>query len=79
MGNPGPLKHDFHGCRSLRIADEHRLVYKHVDSADGVESPVFRVALPLPLPQLARRPEPAGAGRQPAGHAEPADTFAISL
>jgi len=27
-GKPEPLKHDYAGCWSRRITDEHRLVYK---------------------------------------------------
>jgi len=27
LGKPEPLKHDFSGCWSRRITDEHRLVY----------------------------------------------------
>ena len=27
-GKPEPLKHDFAGCWSRRITDEHRLIYK---------------------------------------------------
>ncbi|GAB3735985.1 Txe/YoeB family addiction module toxin [Nocardiopsis nanhaiensis] len=28
MGKPEPLRHCFHGYRSRRITDEHRLVYR---------------------------------------------------
>jgi len=28
IGKPEPLKHDFKGCWSRRIDDEHRLVYQ---------------------------------------------------
>ena len=28
IGNPEPLKHEFAGCWSRRITQEHRLVYK---------------------------------------------------
>ena len=28
IGNPEPLKHEFAGCWSRRISQEHRLVYK---------------------------------------------------
>ena len=28
IGKPEPLEHGFHGYRSRRITDEHRLVYK---------------------------------------------------
>ena len=28
MGKPEPLKHEFAGCWSRRITQEHRLVYK---------------------------------------------------
>jgi toxin YoeB len=30
-GKPEPLKHEFQGFWSLRITDEHRLVYKSTD------------------------------------------------
>jgi len=32
IGKPEALKHDFAGCWSRRITDEHRLVYKVVDN-----------------------------------------------
>ena len=28
IGKPEPLKHDFAGCWSKRVDDEHRVVYK---------------------------------------------------
>ncbi|MCU0468061.1 MAG: Txe/YoeB family addiction module toxin [Arcicella sp.] len=28
IGKPEPLKHEFKGCWSRRITDEHRLIYK---------------------------------------------------
>ncbi|BAS15566.1 toxin YoeB [Arthrobacter sp. Hiyo8] len=37
IGKPEPLKHGFHGYWSRRITDEHRLVYKFVETDDGVE------------------------------------------
>lgn len=32
LGKPEPLRHNFHGYWSRRITDEHRLVYKMVDT-----------------------------------------------
>ena len=37
IGKPEPLKHGVHGYWSRRITDEHRLVYKFVETPDGVE------------------------------------------
>jgi toxin YoeB len=37
IGKPEPLKHGFHGYWSRRITDEHRLVYKFVETGEGVE------------------------------------------
>jgi toxin YoeB len=37
IGKPEPLKHGFHGYWSRRITDEHRLVYKFVETDDGIE------------------------------------------
>ena len=34
IGKPEPLKHEFKGCWSRRITDEHRLIYKV--SADNI-------------------------------------------
>ena len=31
IGKPEPLKHDFKGCWSRRIDDEHRLIYQVFD------------------------------------------------
>ncbi|MBI5326392.1 MAG: Txe/YoeB family addiction module toxin [Ignavibacteriae bacterium] len=31
LGKPEPLKHDYQGCWSRRITQEHRLVYKVTD------------------------------------------------
>jgi toxin YoeB len=31
-GKPEPLKHEYKGCWSRRITDEHRLIYKVTDS-----------------------------------------------
>ena len=33
IGKPEPLKHGFQGSWSRRISDEHRLIYKAIDSA----------------------------------------------
>jgi toxin YoeB len=33
LGKPEPLKHQFQGCWSRRINEEHRLVYKATDEA----------------------------------------------
>lgn len=33
IGKPEPLRHDFAGCWSRRITDEHRLVYRVTDKA----------------------------------------------
>jgi toxin YoeB len=33
LGKPEPLKHDFKGCWSRRITDEHRLVYKVTENS----------------------------------------------
>ena len=37
IGKPEPLKHGFHGYWSRRISDEHRLVYKFVETGGDVE------------------------------------------
>ena len=33
IGKPEPLKHEFKGCWSRRITDEHRLVYRVTDDS----------------------------------------------
>jgi toxin YoeB len=33
IGKPEPLKHQFKGCRSRRIDQEHRLVYEVTDQS----------------------------------------------
>ena len=33
IGKPEPLRHDFAGCWSRRITDEHRMVYRVTDTA----------------------------------------------
>ncbi|MEP7168902.1 MAG: Txe/YoeB family addiction module toxin [Bacteroidota bacterium] len=34
LGKPEPLKHEFKGCWSRRIDDEHRLVYRIMENGD---------------------------------------------
>jgi len=38
LGKPEPLRHDFKGCWSRRIDDEHRLVYFVDDSTINILS-----------------------------------------
>ena len=33
LGKPEPLKHNYKGCWSRRITEEHRLVYKVTDTS----------------------------------------------
>ena len=35
IGKPEPLKHDYAGCWSRRINDEHRIIYEIID--DSIE------------------------------------------
>ena len=37
-GKPEPLKHEFKGCWSRRISDEHRLIYEVTESSINVLS-----------------------------------------
>jgi len=38
LGKPEPLRHQFSGCWSRRITEEHRLVYRVTDAAIVVVS-----------------------------------------